>query len=105
MNTATLAASQRAISHHTRGSTHGPITRLVSPSDLGQVLKPFIFLDRFESPAGGQPPRFGMHPHSGIATLTYLIHGQADYEDTTGEHGARGTLPTRGVEWMMASRL
>ena len=82
---------------HTRGSSHGPITRLVSPSDLGQVLKPFIFLDRFEVPAGGQPPQFGMHPHSGIATLTYLIHGQADYEDTTGEHGARGTLPTGGV--------
>jgi redox-sensitive bicupin YhaK (pirin superfamily) len=94
--------SQRAIAHRTRGSSHGPITRLVSPSDLGQVLKPFIFLDRFESPEGGEPPRFGMHPHSGIATLTYLIHGQAAYEDTTGEHGARGTLPTGGVEWMMA---
>jgi redox-sensitive bicupin YhaK (pirin superfamily) len=92
----------RNIVQHTRGSTHGPITRLVSPSDLGQVLKPFIFLDRFEAPAGGQPPAFGMHPHSGIATLTYLISGQAGYEDTTGEHGARGTLPTGGVEWMMA---
>jgi redox-sensitive bicupin YhaK (pirin superfamily) len=92
----------RAITQHTRGSTHGPITRLVSPSDLGQVLKPFIFLDRFEAPAGGQPPAFGMHPHSGIATLTYLISGQTGYEDTTGEHGARGTLPTGGVEWMMA---
>lgn len=92
----------RAITHHTRGSTHGPITRLVSPSDLGQVLKPFIFLDRFASPAGGQPPQFGMHPHSGIATLTYLMSGQTGYEDTTGEHGARGTLPTGGVEWMMA---
>ena len=92
----------RSVVQHTRGSSHGPITRLVSPSDLGQVLKPFIFLDRFEVPAGGQPPQFGMHPHSGIATLTYLIHGQADYEDTTGEHGARGTLPTGGVEWMMA---
>jgi redox-sensitive bicupin YhaK (pirin superfamily) len=92
----------RAISHRTRGSTHGPITRLVSPSDLGEVLKPFIFLDRFEVPAGGQPPQFGMHPHSGIATLTYLMSGQARYEDTTGEQGARGTLPTGGVEWMMA---
>ncbi len=92
----------RNIVQHTRGSSHGPITRLVSPSDLGQLLKPFIFLDRFESPAGGQPPQFGMHPHSGIATLTYLIHGQAAYEDTTGEHGARGVLPTGGVEWMMA---
>lgn len=92
----------RNIVHQTRGSSHGPITRLVSPSDLGQVLKPFIFLDRFEAPAGGQPPAFGMHPHSGIATLTYLISGQTGYEDTTGEHGARGTLPTGGVEWMMA---
>ncbi len=92
----------RNIVQRTRGSTHGPITRLVSPSDLGQVLKPFIFLDRFEAPAGGQPPAFGMHPHSGIATLTYLMSGQAGYEDTTGEHGARGVLPTGGVEWMMA---
>jgi redox-sensitive bicupin YhaK (pirin superfamily) len=90
------------IIHHTRGSQHGPITRLVSPGDLGQVIKPFIFLDLFESPAGGTPPRFGMHPHSGIATLTYLIHGQAAYEDTTGDSGARGVLPTGGVEWMMA---
>jgi redox-sensitive bicupin YhaK (pirin superfamily) len=75
---------------------------MVSPSDLGEVLKPFIFLDRFEVPAGGQPPQFGMHPHSGIATLTYLMSGQSNYEDTTGEEGARGTLPTGGVEWMMA---
>jgi redox-sensitive bicupin YhaK (pirin superfamily) len=92
----------RAIVHRTRGSTHGPITRLVSPSDLGEVLKPFIFLDRFEVAAGGEPPRFGMHPHSGIATLTYLMSGQTAYEDTTGEHGARGVLPNGGVEWMMA---
>lgn len=92
----------RAIVHQTRGSSHGPITRLVSPGDLGEVLKPFIFLDRFEVPAGGQPPRFGMHPHSGIATLTYLMAGQTAYEDTTGEHGARGVLPNGGVEWMMA---
>ena len=99
---AAQTASPRAIVHHTRGSTHGPITRLVSPGDLGEVLKPFIFLDRFEVPAGGQPPRFGMHPHSGIATLTYLMSGRAGYEDTTGKHGARGVLPTGGVEWMMA---
>jgi redox-sensitive bicupin YhaK (pirin superfamily) len=88
--------------HHTRGSTHGPITRLVSPSDLGQLIKPFIFLDRFETAAGGPPLGFGMHPHSGIATLTYLMDGQMQYEDTTGEHGERGTLPNHGVEWMMA---
>ena len=93
---------QRPIVHRTRGSNHGAITRLVSPGDLGEVLKPFIFLDRFEVATGGESPRFGMHPHSGIATLTYLMSGQTAYEDTTGEHGARGVLPNGGVEWMMA---
>lgn len=97
-----IHASERQILHRTRGNGHGPITRLISPGDLGEVLKPFIFLDRFESPAGGQAPQFGMHPHSGIATLTYLMEGRANYEDTTGNEGASGVLPQGGLEWMMA---
>jgi hypothetical protein len=35
----------RAIMHRTRGRTNGSITRLMSPSDLGEILKPFVFLD------------------------------------------------------------
>ncbi|QNM58911.1 hypothetical protein XHV734_0045 [Xanthomonas hortorum pv. vitians] len=31
----------------TRGTTRGPITRLMSPGDLGQLVKPFVFLDLF----------------------------------------------------------
>jgi redox-sensitive bicupin YhaK (pirin superfamily) len=58
----------RAISHRTRGRAHGPITRLMSPSDLGELLKPFVFLDLFEH--GGAPFNGPLHPHSGIATLT-----------------------------------
>jgi redox-sensitive bicupin YhaK (pirin superfamily) len=64
----------RAIIHRSRGSTHGAITRLMSPGDLGEVLKPFVFLDLFDN--GGRPfPVFGMHPHSGLATLTYVAEG------------------------------
>jgi redox-sensitive bicupin YhaK (pirin superfamily) len=85
--------------HHTRGSTHGPITRLVSPSDLGQLIKPFIFLDRFETAAGGPPLGFGMHPHSGIATLTWQPDTDVRYEDTTGQ---KGVLLAGGLEWMNA---
>lgn len=89
----------RAIVHRTRGSTHGPITRLVSPSDLGELLKPFVFLDlaRFKPEFGGT--KFGMHPHSGIATLTFMVTGDVAYEDTTGQDGV---LPAGGVEWMRA---
>ena len=88
----------RAIARRTRGHSHGPITRLMSPSDFGQLLKPFVFLDLFDN--GGVPfAGFGLHPHSGIATLTYLAEGSVSYEDT---NGATGVLPAGGVEWMQA---
>lgn len=44
--------STRQIVHRTRGNRHGPITRLVSPSDLGNLIKPFVFLDYFEAEPG-----------------------------------------------------
>jgi redox-sensitive bicupin YhaK (pirin superfamily) len=70
----------------------------MSPGDLGQALKPFVFLDLFDDRGRGFGG-FGLHPHSGIATLTYLLDGAATYEDTT---GASGVLPTGGIEWMVA---
>lgn len=97
--TTVMAAAERAIVYRTRGSTQGPITRLVSPGDLGEFLKPFVFLDRFAFQPEPGEKRFGMHPHSGIATLTFMAEGSVRYEDTT---GAKGVLPEGGVEWMRA---
>ena len=94
-------ATERAIVHRTRGQTHGPITRLVSPSDLGEIIKPFVFLDLFEVPASREP-LFGWHPHSGIATLTVVHEGAFSYEETTGQ---KGVLSTGGVEWIDAHRV
>jgi redox-sensitive bicupin YhaK (pirin superfamily) len=89
----------RAIVLRTRGLTHGAITRLVSPGDLGELIKPFVFLDYFEAdPASA--PKFGFHPHSGIATLTLILSGQAFYKESTGREGI---IETGGVEWMRAS--
>jgi len=90
----------RAIIHTSRGSKHGFIRRLMSPGDLGQVLKPFVFLDLFEN--GGLPfPQIGMHPHSGLATLTYVAEGSVSYRDT---NGASGILHAGGIEWMQAGK-
>ncbi|HEX7866026.1 MAG TPA: pirin family protein [Variovorax sp.] len=98
--TATAVDTQaRAIVYRTRGSQHGGIVRLMSPGDLGEFLKPFVFLDLFGFDTTGGHRGFGLHPHSGIATLTYLIEGDTLYEDTTGE---QGTLLGGGVEWMRA---
>jgi hypothetical protein len=33
-----------AITRRTRGQAHGPLTRLMSPSDFGEILKPGAFL-------------------------------------------------------------
>ena len=45
---APTTARPRKIVRRTRGNRHGPITRLMSPGDLGQLLKPFVFLDLFD---------------------------------------------------------
>ena len=64
---ARAAAAARPIVVRSRGHAHGAITRLVSPGDIGELIKPFVFLDYFETdPANA--PKFGFHPHSGIAT-------------------------------------
>src|SRR5438445_5103225 len=86
------------VARRTRGQSHGPITRLMSPSDFGRLLKPFVFLDRFDT-QGNPFTGFGLHPHSGIATLTYVAEGSVSYEDT---NGATGLLLAGGVEWMRA---
>lgn len=92
-------ADPRSIVLRTSGHVHGPVTRLVSPHDIGELIKPFVFLDYFE----GDPthaPAFGFHPHSGIATVTLILSGQVSYKETTGREGV---IETDGVEWMRAS--
>src|SRR6202171_1446454 len=90
--------TSRQIALRTRGHSHGRVTRLVSPGDIGELIKPFVFLDYFDAdPATA--PKFGFHPHSGIATLTLILAGQAFYKETTGREGV---IETGGVEWMRA---
>jgi redox-sensitive bicupin YhaK (pirin superfamily) len=67
---------------------------------LGEIIKPFVFLDIFEV-LPSSAPLFGWHPHSGIATLTLVQEGATSYEETTGQ---KGVLAAGGVEWMRAGR-
>src|SRR5262249_19989989 len=80
-----------------------PITRLVSPSDLGEMMKPFVFLDLAHFDGRSAPMRLEelWHPHSGIATVTVLLDGAVRIADTT---GADVVLPAGGVEWMRAGK-
>ncbi|MDG4553597.1 MAG: pirin family protein [Candidatus Competibacter sp.] len=96
-----LQAKPRRIVRRTRGHGHGLITRLMSPSDLGQILKPFVFLDIFsmEGAAVDAMSNMPIHPHSGIATVTVFTEGEALYDDP--DNGS-GVLRYGGVEWARA---
>ncbi len=59
---------------------------------------PFLMLDEFGSDnkddyIGGFPP----HPHRGIETVTYMLEGQFEHEDST---GAKGKMTSGDVQWM-----
>jgi len=89
----------RPIAHRFSGQARGPITRLMSPSDVGHILKPFVFLDLVDHE--GPPFEGSLHPHSGIATVTYLFEGTVGYIDPD---NIKGVLRAGGVEWMQAGR-
>jgi redox-sensitive bicupin YhaK (pirin superfamily) len=93
-----VSAGPQRIAFRTGGRQHGPITCLVSPSQVGELIKPFVFTDHGEVEPTGQSP-FGIHPHSGIATLTVVLGGRRAYEDTTGK---KGEVVAGGLEWMKA---
>src|SRR5258706_7634288 len=69
----------------------------MSPGDVGELVKPFVFLAHFDfsGPSDGGP----VHPHSGLATHTTLLEGSFIYGDSTGKSG---TLRAGSVEWMQA---
>jgi len=59
---------------------------------------PFLMLDEFGSEnkddyIGGFPP----HPHRGIETVTYMLNGEFEHEDST---GAKGRMSSGDVQWM-----
>ncbi|WP_236721047.1 pirin family protein [Paraburkholderia phytofirmans] len=98
LNVDTPTSVSRNVVTRTTGRRHGPVTRIVSPSDIGALIKPFVFLDYFDI-VPNDDSLFPIHPHSGIATITVLLSGNLRYEDTT---GASGTLSAGSVEWMSA---
>ncbi len=59
---------------------------------------PFLMLDEFGSEnkddyIGGFPA----HPHRGIETVTYMLAGEFEHEDST---GAKGKMKSGDVQWM-----
>lgn len=96
-----IPRERRSIVLRTHGQAHGPIVRMVSATDIGELIKPFVFLDLVDSQEAFGQPGVGWHPHSGIATLTLAIEGKGHYFESIGHEG---TTVAGGVEWLSAGR-
>lgn len=69
-------------------------------SDEVPDLDPFLLLDDFHS---SDPQKyikgFPWHPHRGIETITYILHGNVEHGDSMGN---RGIISSGDIQWMTA---
>jgi redox-sensitive bicupin YhaK (pirin superfamily) len=65
-------------------------------------LSPFLLLDHAgpaDFPSAEKPRGVGWHPHRGFETVTVVLDGEVDHEDTAGNGGRIGA---GDVQWMTA---
>jgi redox-sensitive bicupin YhaK (pirin superfamily) len=100
-----MAATQRSIERlvraHRQSEGAGFIVRRPFPSPGLQQIDPFLLLDELgpiDYPPGeatGAPD----HPHRGFETVTYLLEGESEHQDSAGH---RGVMGPGDVQWMTA---
>lgn len=81
----------------------GFIVRRPFPVAGVEQVDPFLLLDELGpiSYAPGQAMGAPDHPHRGFETVTYVLEGEAEHEDSAGH---RGVLGAGDVQWMTAGR-
>jgi quercetin 2,3-dioxygenase len=77
-----------------------PVRRAFAGVDLAE-LDPFIHLDQMGEVeyAPGEPKGTPWHPHRGFETVTYIIDGIFDHQDS---NGGGGTISNGDTQWMTA---
>jgi redox-sensitive bicupin YhaK (pirin superfamily) len=77
-----------------------PVRRAFGSIDLAD-LDPFIHLDQMGEVeyAPGEPKGTPWHPHRGFETVTYMIDGTMEHQDS---HGGGGVITNGDTQWMTA---
>ena len=79
----------------------GMVIHRAFPSGSVSDIDPFLLLDEM-GPLQLQPGEgkgFPDHPHRGFETVTYLLEGEMEHRDSSGNHGI---LRPGDVQWMTA---
>ncbi|MCR1782113.1 pirin family protein [Nocardioides carbamazepini] len=77
-----------------------PVRRAFAGIDMSH-LDPFIMMDQMGEVeyAPGEPKGTPWHPHRGFETVTYIIDGVFDHQDS---HGGGGSITNGDTQWMTA---
>ena len=77
------------------------LNRIIAQPQLDHV-DPFVLLDEFRSDNPDEfMAGFPWHPHRGIETITYVVYGAVEHEDSK---GGGGVINDGDVQWMTAGR-
>jgi redox-sensitive bicupin YhaK (pirin superfamily) len=94
---------QQIVTSHRQREGGGFIVRRPMPTQGLRHADPFLLLDEMgpvtyrPGEAIGAPD----HPHRGFETVTYVLAGEMEHEDSAGH---RGSLRAGDVQWMTAGR-
>jgi quercetin 2,3-dioxygenase len=77
-----------------------PVRRAFAGVDLA-ALDPFVHMDQMGSVeyGPGEPKGTPWHPHRGFETVTYMIEGTFQHQDS---HGGGGVIADGATQWMTA---
>ncbi len=93
----------RTIKSHRQSEGGGFIVRRPFPSRNVIQVDPFLLLDEMGPADYGPGEAVGApdHPHRGFETVTYMLEGEMEHEDSAGH---KGKLGPGDVQWMTAGR-
>jgi len=93
----------RIVTAHSQLEGGGFVVRRPFPSGGLPLVDPFLLLDEMGPAdyAPGEAKGAPDHPHRGFETVTYMLDGAFEHEDSAGH---RGALAAGDVQWMTAGR-
>ncbi len=99
--TATERTVERLVTAHRQREGAGFVVRRPFPTYGFEMANPFLLLDEMGPADYGPGEAVGApdHPHRGFETVTYLLEGEFEHEDSAGHRGALGP---GDVQWMTA---
>jgi redox-sensitive bicupin YhaK (pirin superfamily) len=94
---------ERVITAHRQLEGGGFVVRRPFPTGAADHVDPFLLLDEMGPAdyAPGEAVGAPDHPHRGFETVTYMLEGAFEHEDSAGN---RGAISAGDVQWMTAGK-